>query len=342
MPLPSNIRNNTMRLPLHTAVDSAFKIIDSKLSCAKELILSSVCDNVSAAVRNIVSSADSVILSGKMLRPALVLLSAKAVGRINDRHIPAAAIVEIIHNATLLHDDVIDEGQKRRGTPTINSRCGNESAVLLGDFLLSKAFTMCAGFEPRIIKIIAAAAARICEGELRQISQKQNWQLTELEYIDIITEKTACLFKTCCELGSLLAGADKASVLALSSFGQNLGIAFQITDDVLDITGSESKEGKTLGSDADKNTPTLPMVHLLSVVGSSERKLMIQKLTAFTENKKTLQEMLKSHGSLDYVCNKAQEFTAKAIDDLAALKASDAKKALIEIAGFVVDRVTIS
>jgi len=328
-----------MRLPLHTAVDSAFKLIDSELSCAKELILSSVRDNVSDAVRNIVSSADNIILRGKMLRPALVLLSARAVGRITDRHIPVAAIVEIIHNATLLHDDVIDEGQKRRGTSTINSLCGNESAVLLGDFLLSRAFTMCADFEPRVIKIISAAAVRICEGELRQVSQKQNWRLTESEYIDIITEKTACLFKTCCELGGLLAGADKASVCSLGSFGQNLGIAFQITDDVLDIVGSESEEGKTLGRDADKNTLTLPTIHLLMTVDESERNSMIKKLTAFAGNKKVLLEVLKSHGSLEYACNKAQVFAAKAVDELAGLKTGDAKEALIETAGFVVDRV---
>jgi octaprenyl-diphosphate synthase len=331
-----------MRLPLHTGVDSAFKLIDSELSYIRELVFSSVHDDTSCAVRNVVSSADNILLSGKMLRPALLLLSAKTVGRITEKHISVAAIVEIIHNATLLHDDVIDEGQQRRGTPTVNSLCGNESAVLLGDFLLSKAFMMCADIEPRVIKIISAAAVRICEGELRQITQKQNWQMTESEYIDIIAEKTACLFKTCCQLGGLLAGADKTTVHALSGFGQNLGIAFQITDDVLDIIGSESREGKTLGSDADQNTPTLPMIHLLSVVEKSKRDPMIANLITSAKAKSKLREILKSHGSLEYACNRARQFVAKAVDELAVLKSGDAKEALIEVARFVVDRVTIS
>ncbi|GAG45675.1 unnamed protein product, partial [marine sediment metagenome] len=204
---------------------------------------------------------------GKMIRPGLVLLSYHSVcdqceKKTQYEAVRIAAIVEIIHNATLLHDDVIDEGQKRRGLPTVNSLWGNESAVLLGDFLLSKVFKMCADLKPRFQKIIAAAAARTCEGELRQIIQKQNWQLSEPEYIDIITEKSAAFFSSCCSLGGLLADASETEARLLTCFGLNVGIAFQITDDLLDIVGDESKTGKTSGSDVDKNKLTLAVIHL--------------------------------------------------------------------------------
>ncbi len=186
-----------------------------------------------------------------------------------------AAIVELIHNATLLHDDVIDGGQKRRGLPTVNSLWGNESAVLLGDFLLGKAFRICADLGPEITNIIAGTAVRVCEGELRQVTERQNWQLSESEYIDIITEKSAALFSSCCLLGGLLAGAGETQARSLACFGLNAGIAFQITDDLLDIIGDESKTGKTLGSDIDKNKLTLAVIHLLRALDEREKSAVI-------------------------------------------------------------------
>ncbi|MHC4912128.1 MAG: polyprenyl synthetase family protein, partial [Planctomycetota bacterium] len=279
---------------------------------------------------------------GKMIRPALVLLSGKAVGKVTDEHIRVAAILEVIHNATLLHDDVIDEGQKRRGSPTVNNLWGNEAAVLLGDFLLSRVFKMCADLRPQVSKIIAATAARICEGELRQIVQRQNGQLSESEYIDIITEKSAALFSSCCHLGGLLAGASEVQIRSLSDFGLNTGIAFQITDDLLDIIGDEGKTGKTLGSDVDKDKLTLAVIHLFDAVDGREKRNLRSKLSAWGENKKLLVEALRSHGSLEYAHSRAQEFVAKAIELLAGLKESDSKDALIEIAGFVADRAAVS
>jgi octaprenyl-diphosphate synthase len=255
--------------------------------------------------------------------------------------IRVAAIVEMIHNATLLHDDVIDEGQRRRGQPTINSLWGNESAVLLGDFLLSRVFKMCAELEPQVARVVAAAAIRICEGELRQVVQKRNWQLSESEYIDIITEKSAALFSSCCYLGGLLAHGTETQVQSLAAFGLNAGIAFQITDDLLDIVGDESKTGKTLGSDADKNKLTLAVIHLLRAVDEEEKSAVID---SYLERKNTqydkpaLVEMLSRYGSLEYARNRAQEFIAGAVRALAGLQESDAKKALIETARFMASR----
>jgi len=275
---------------------------------------------------------------GKMLRSGLVLLSGSCQGKITDQHIRVAAAAEIIHTATLLHDDVIDEGQKRRGLPTINILRGNESAVLLGDFLLSKASVICADLEPRVNKTIAVTTARVCEGELRQVIQRQNWHLSESEYIDIITEKSASFFSSCCYLGGLLAEASEARVQSLACFGRNTGIAFQITDDLLDIIGDESKTGKTLGSDADKNKLTLAVIHLLNQTDEKGKEVIKSKLNAGVEGKKDVAEMLTLSGSLEYAHKCAEEFVDKAIEALADFKESDAKDALIETARFVVSR----
>jgi octaprenyl-diphosphate synthase len=279
--------------------------------------------------------------SGKMIRPGLVLLAGRCCGKITDEHIRIAAIVEMIHNATLLHDDVIDEGQRRRGQPTINSLWGNESAVLLGDFLLSRVFRICAELEPQVAGVIAAATIRICEGELRQIVQRQNWQLSESEYVNIITEKSAALFSSSCYLGGLLAQGTEAQVQSLAAFGLNAGIAFQITDDLLDIVGDESKTGKTLGSDADKNKLTLAVIHLLRAVDEKEKNAVINSYLERKNaqyDKDTLAETLSRYGSLEYARNRAQEFVAGAERALAGLQESDAKKALIETARFMASR----
>jgi octaprenyl-diphosphate synthase len=181
-----------MQLPSHADISGgvpeskvpSLQLIEDKIGQVRELIAEELSD-CGESIRGLVGSVSTC--GGKMLRPGLVLLAGEAVGKITDEHIRVAAIVEIIHNATLLHDDVIDEGQKRRALPTINSLWGNESAVLLGDFLLSRVFRMCADLEPEINRIIAATTVRICEGELRQVVQGRNWQLSESEYIEIIT-----------------------------------------------------------------------------------------------------------------------------------------------------------
>jgi octaprenyl-diphosphate synthase len=249
----------------------------------------------------------------------------------------------MIHNATLLHDDVIDEGKKRRGLPTINSLWGNESAVLLGDFVLSNVFKMCTQLESRVADVIATAAVRLCKGELRQVVQKHHWQLNEAEYIDVITEKSAVLFSSSCFLGGFLAGASESQAQSLADFGLNAGIAFQITDDLLDIVGDESKTGKTLGSDVDKHKLTLALIHLLKAVDEKEKNTIINSFLDRKEtqyDKKALLEILGRHGSLEYARSRAREFAAAAKQALAILKQSDAKDALIETAEFMTDRAS--
>jgi octaprenyl-diphosphate synthase len=278
-----------------------------------------------------------------MLRPGLVLLAGRCFGKITQQHIQVAAILEMMHNATLLHDDVMDEGQKRRGLPTINSLCGIEVAVLLGDFLLSRVFRMCTELEPQVAKVVASSAVRLCEGELGQVVRKNKWQLTEPEYIEVITEKSAVLFNSACYLGALLAKADENQAQLLADFGLNSGIAFQITDDLLDLVGDEKKTGKTLGTDVDKQKLTLAIIHLLAAVDEQERTSIIESYldTKDTQcDRRALVGMLNRYDSLEYARERAKEFAASAIRALSDLERSDAKDALIETAEFMVARAT--
>jgi octaprenyl-diphosphate synthase len=313
----------------------AFKLIEDSLDRVRDLINANLTVPVNVEeISRLIEYMNA--RSGKMLRPGLVLLAGGAVGQITDGHIRVAAIMEMIHNATLLHDDVIDEGQKRRGMPTINKLWGNESAVILGDFLLSRVFKMCSDLDRQINNMIASIAAQTCEGELRQVIPRSNRQLNEAEYIDIITEKSAAFFSGCCSIGALLAKAGDTQVKSLESFGLNAGIAFQIADDLLDLTVDESKTGKTAGSDVNKNKRTLAVIHLLGVIDDKERKvvhgILDQKAGAC---KDTLLEMLRHHRSLEYAHNRTQEFLGKALSSLNELRQSDAKTALIETAKFM-------
>jgi octaprenyl-diphosphate synthase len=339
----------------------AFKLIEDRLNQVKELINKQLavtaCPRVSRRKAGRRAKTDDIrqllehinARSGKMLRPGLVLLAGGAVGEITDEHMQVAAIVEMIHNASLLHDDVIYVVKKRRGMPTINKLWGNESAVILGDFLLSRVFKRCSDLEPKVINMIAAAAARTCDGELRQVIQRHNWRLSEPEYIDIISEKSAAFFSSCCGVGALLAQGSDAQVQSLERFGLNAGIAFQITDDLLDLTGDESQTGKTTGSDANKNKLTLAVIHLLRVADDKAGKLVVRASTELSRmslsnpkaagaNKQELLKMLRSHGSLEYAHSRAKEFLDKAMQALTGLEESEAKTALIETAKFMATR----
>jgi octaprenyl-diphosphate synthase len=282
--------------------------------------------------------------SGKMLRPAMVLLSGKCFGDITDSHIRAAAVVQMIHNATLLHDDVIDNGKYRRGSPTINSLWGNEAAVLFGDLVLSKASMLCAEMEGEIFRIIAAATSRVCAGELRQILNRNNWKLSEQDYIEIITEKSASLFAACCQAGAMLSGAGDAEAAALCKFGLHTGVAFQITDDLLDIVGDEKQTGKTGGSDFDRNKLTLAVIHLLGTMTDKEPEEFIRRyLDADASmdmacSRDKIVKMLERSGSLEYARRRAQDYISRAIEALEAVKASAARASLVEAAKFIEER----
>lgn len=334
-----------MQLPAHKSISKGvpqkvadlFGIVSSELEQVRGLIKEQLVGSCRAGpVRRLVEGFD--ICGGKMLRPGLVLVCGKAVGELTDEHIRVAAVVEMIHNATLLHDDVIDEGQRRRGGPTANNLWGNESAVLLGDFLFSRACEMCVDMGGEVNKEIAAATARVCEGELRQVIERENRELGESEYLEIIRDKSGSLFGSSCYLGGFLAGCSEGEAELLRAFGLNVGIAFQIMDDLVDIIGDEGRVGKTLGSDVDKNKLTLAVIHLLRQLDDDKRVVVKGSLEAGGGSKESLIELLESYGSVRYAKSRAQEFVDKAILSLDGLRASIAKEALIEAARFVCER----
>lgn len=315
----------------------AFGVIAEELSRVKTLIEKELadCDDTVRKLVNHISFG-----RGKMVRPGLVILSGLACGGITEGHIRAAAVIEMIHNATLLHDDVVDEGKMRRGLPTLNRLEGNESAVLLGDFLLSRVFAMWVGLESGAAKIIASAAVRTCEGEIRQTARRGDYKLSEEEYIDIIVEKSAALFSAACAAGATLAGADEQTTSKLAQYGLNTGLAFQVTDDLLDLTGQQDKTGKSVGNDLDRNKLTLPVIHLLRTAGVSDKEAVQKVLTgkppAGANN--GLLEKLHSCGSIEYARAGAGEYAERAIAALAELGDSEYKKALVETTRFIVRR----
>ena len=192
-------------------------------------------------------------------------------------------MIEMVHTATLLHDDVIDQAAVRRNQPTVNCLYGNTAAVLLGDFLLSRAFE--AGVElniPEVQKILTQTARQICQGELLQNIRRADWTMGREDYLEIIDAKTAGLFSAACRLGAVLCHADTSAVERFAEYGRCVGMAFQITDDILDITGDDEKVGKTLGTDAAQKKPTLPLIHYLQGQSAGQRDIFLEMISAGT------------------------------------------------------------
>jgi octaprenyl-diphosphate synthase len=315
----------------------SFRRIDVPLRQVSDLVRQSL--GMHGTERELTAFADHLrACRGKMLRPGLVLLAGECCGPLGEEHIRVSAIVEMIHHATLLHDDVIDDGCKRRGVPTANCLWGNESAVLLGDFILSQVFCLVADLDPAAARILAQTTARVCEGELRQTVQKQNWWLSEAQYLEIITEKSASFFSGCCRLGAVLSHGDEEQVEALAHFGLLAGIAFQMTDDLLDIAGDEARTGKTSQSDFAKDKPTLAVIHLLRTMDATRKAQVCALLESSGQSRGELVDLLERYGSLRYVREQAESYVGRAVQATARLPASPAKDALLETARFMADR----
>src|SRR5687767_5974150 len=253
---------------------------------------------------------------GKMLRPCLVLLSGRACGELTEAHNVIATVVEMVHMATLVHDDVLDEAELRRKGATINHLRGNEAAVMLGDYLISHSYHLCSSLDSQLAsRLIARTTNEVCEGELLQIDNRNNLDLTEETYYDIIGRKTAGLTATCCLLGARLAGANEAVAKRLDTFGRALGVAFQIQDDLLDITGDTATVGKTLGIDAEKGKLTLPMIHFLRTAPAEHRALMRSLLSdPSTDRGERIRNLILPSGSIDYSRDTARHLAKRARD----------------------------
>ena len=279
-------------------------------------------------------------IGGKRLRPALLLLVAQAVGKINDEHRTLAAVVEMVHTATLVHDDVLDDAEVRRHLDTVNARWNNQTSVLLGDYLFTHAFYLASTLDTTFgCRAIGEATNTVCEGELRQTASSGNFWLTRDEYLAIIEAKTAELCACCCRLGAHYAGGDSRTVDALTSYGRKLGMAFQIVDDLLDLEGEEQTTGKSLGTDLAHRKMTLPLILLRDQLEKSERS-RLQGLYEESDpsHGRLLLEWLDDAGALQQARQTAEDFAEQAAKELAGLKDSDAKQVLAELARFVVAR----
>lgn len=277
---------------------------------------------------------------GKMVRPALVLLSAEACGRVTDDHLVLAAVVEMVHMATLVHDDVLDDAELRRRVPTVNRLRGNEAAVLLGDLLISHAFHLCSSLDSCYAsRLIGSTTNTVCEGELMQVHHRGNAALTPDEYFAIISRKTASLMSTCCVLGARYAGASPARIARLENYGLDVGIAFQIVDDVLDIVGSPREMGKTLGRDLDKAELTLPLIHFLANAPEGPRAKAVEALRNGNPDRASiLRDLVAGSESIDYALGVAEQYVRSALGNLTVLPDSPARRSLETMAQFIVRR----
>ena len=281
------------------------------------------------------------LLGGKRLRPALLLLAAKASGTVTDDHLVLAAVIEMIHTATLVHDDVLDEAEIRRHLATVNSRWDDEASILLGDFLFTHSFYLASSLESTLAcRWIGRATNIVCEGELRQKGSRGNYEISEKDYFSIIQAKTAELCDCSCRLGAHYAGADTELVDRMATYGRYLGIAFQIIDDVLDLAGAEAQVGKSLGTDLDQQKPTLPIIRLLAETPESERPDLLDILTHddAAYRHRELATMLQSSGCLASTRETATEYTNQAAAQLDGLPPSDAADVLRALTVFVVSR----
>ncbi|HWR34466.1 MAG TPA: polyprenyl synthetase family protein [Clostridia bacterium] len=278
---------------------------------------------------------------GKRLRPTLLLLSAKLMNYAGDGAIKLGAVVEIIHTATLVHDDIIDEAQTRRGRPAANTQWGNSKCVLAGDWLYMQAFKVAIDARNfRILDLLIDLTQQMVEGELLQI-EKLGKPITLEEHFDLIYRKTACLFSTCMQLGGLLGGGTEEQIERLGSYGRNVGMAFQIVDDVLDLTASEEVLGKPVASDLREGKATMAVIDALERCTPSERKKIETVLVERAFNgvmHADILEILTRHGSLQRASTRAAEFAEAARQDMAGFDDSTFKRALLWAPDYVVGR----
>jgi octaprenyl-diphosphate synthase len=277
---------------------------------------------------------------GKRIRPVLVLLVANAYSYKGAAHHELAAVVEFIHTATLLHDDVVDESSLRRGRATANALFGNAASVLVGDFLYSRAFQMMVSLNNmRIMSILSDATNVIAEGEVLQLLNMHDPDVTQDSYLQVIRSKTAKLFEAAAELGALVAGANDEQIAAAGEYGRSLGTAFQLIDDVLDYAGDASEIGKNVGDDLREGKPTMPLIYLMEH-GTEEQRQLVRSCieTGDEQHFDAILSAITSSGALDYTRREAQKAAQRAIAAIAAMPDSRYKDSLLQLARFAVDR----
>jgi octaprenyl-diphosphate synthase len=285
--------------------------------------------------------AEHIVASGgKRLRPAVLLLCAGACGYPGAHHHELAAVVEFIHTATLLHDDVVDESELRRGRRTANATFGNAASVLVGDFLYSRAFQMMVGVRSmRVMEVLADATNTIAEGEVLQLLNAHNAEITEVAYLEVIRRKTAKLFEASARLGAILGGAGAEVEEGFAAFGAHLGTAFQLIDDVLDYSGDLNATGKNLGDDLNEGKPTLPLLHVLHR-GTPEQAALVRHAIEHggRDDFAAVLEAIGKTGALDYARAAARAEAAVACQAIGCARDSNYRQSLLDLATFAVER----
>ncbi len=279
---------------------------------------------------------------GKRIRPGLVLLSARLFGCRDAMCIRFATIVELVHSATLLHDDIIDDAKVRRGRPSVNARWGNEITVLMGDWLYMTSFSLALTRRDfRVLNILADVTRKMVEGELIQLSLNGSLDITEEQHLDISTRKTAILFSACTQIGAILGSAGRDPEERMRLYGLNLGIAFQLVDDILDLTSTESKLGKPVGSDLSEGKLTLPLIYLVREGAPEHRELVATVLREGgfrSVPRETILQLLRRYGALERVLDRARDYARRARELLEPFPPSEARAALAQLPDYIVER----
>ncbi len=277
---------------------------------------------------------------GKRLRPMLVLLSGGAGKEITDRHITMAAVVEFIHTATLLHDDVVDLSTLRRGRPTANANWGNAPSVLVGDFIYTRAFELMVELgNMDIMQLMAHTTNTIAEGEVLQLTKAGNPDTSEDDYYQVITDKTAVLFAAAASAGAILNDMDQTHIDAMYQYGLHLGFAFQLIDDVLDYQGSAEEMGKNVGDDLSEGKPTLPLIYTMKNGTDEQAELVRQAISnKSSEQLEAVIDAVESCGAIDYTRQQAEHYSQKAVEALSKLADSPYKAAMERLAHLAVGR----
>ncbi len=275
---------------------------------------------------------------GKALRPIVAFLAAKSVGEASEKTTTAALIVELLHSATLVHDDIVDSSDLRRGLPSVKKIWNNKIAVLYGDYLLAHSLLAMLDLRDfKVFDILSLTAKRLAKGELLQAAKTKKLDITEEIYLRMIADKTAALISASAELGALTAGGDESACSALKTYGENLGMAFQIRDDLLDYTGRQGILGKPVGGDLKEKKITLPLIYALNQTGDGARKDIIRKVKRRIKLKSVV-KFVREGAGIEYTKNKALEYAQAAKDCLTVFPASEAKELLIDLADFAVAR----
>lgn len=315
------------------------KLSEADMNAVDELIMTQLQSDVA-----LINQLGLYIISGggKRLRPLLAVLSARALGYQGKHHHTLAAVIEFIHTSTLLHDDVVDESNMRRGRATANAKFGNEASVLVGDFLYSRAFQLMVSMESmQVMDVLADATNVIAEGEVMQLMNCNDPETTEDRYFAVIYSKTARLFEAATQLGAVLAGQDKATEDAMQAYGRHLGTAFQLVDDILDYTADADAMGKEVGDDLAEGKPTLPLLYAMWH-GTPEESTVIRKAIENGGQRDRLQDVMQtmqSTGAIEYAQQRAQEETDKAKASIQMLPDTEYKTALLTLADIAAGRL---